>query len=245
MKTNRKQFAEIAAIAAIVIAVIGMVAVSGGETKPDPGKIETVLVCIDSTESTDDVRDKYEVDIEKVVRQTAFHQDHFLAAACGANAIGEVDWPVSKWFRANRSSERFAKQELESQADEVMQGTDEKQGIVDLLEVESKETTPMGEMLAVTAQQCDGEGCQIYYFTDGEWADHLLRVKEGVSDREREAYIETYGQRLGGLDGSTVHFIGVGLKTNIGAVALDEAKEVAAELLEEAGAEMGRWKARL
>jgi hypothetical protein len=168
-----------------------------------------------------------------------------LAAACGANATGEVDWPVGRWFRATHSSDRFAKEELEKQAEIVIEGNDEKEGIVDLLDVDSKETTPMGEMLAVTANQCNGDGCQIYFFTDGEWADRLLRVKGGISGSERKRYIETYLDSLDGLKDSTVNFIGVGIGTEIGAVALGEARLVAMELVEDAGGKMGLWKARL
>lgn len=244
MKTNRKQILKYAVFALIALVVLAVVFLPQEEDPPPPPRMQPILVCIDSTESTDDVRDKYRVDLEKVVRQAAFHQDHLLAAACGANATGEVDWPVGRWFRATYSDD-FANQELGKQADIVIDGNAEKEGIVDLLEVDSKETTPMGEMLAVTARQCDGEGCQIYFFTDGEWADDLLRVKNGVSDEEREQYVDVYADRLEGLEGSTVHFIGVGLGTAIGEVALDEAKSVAKELVEEAGAEMGYWKTRL
>lgn len=246
MKVGKTEWGEILVGVLVAIAVAAIVFLPGSEADPEPPKnSKTILICIDSTVSTDGDRDKYAVDIEKVVRQAAFHQDHLLAAACGANATGEVYWPVGRYFRAGRSNQRFAREELESQADKVIEGDEEKEGILDLLEVESRETTPMGEMLAVTAQQCDGDRCQAYYFTDGEWADHLLQVKEGISEQERERYLDAYGQRLDGLKGSTVNFIGVGLGTSIGAVALDEAKEVAAELLEEAGAEMGRWRARL
>lgn len=244
MKTNRKQLFKYAVFALIGLVVLAIVFLPQEDDKAREPRSQPILVCIDSTESTDDVRDKYQVDLEKVVRQAAFHQDHLLAAACGANATGEVDWPVGRFFRATYS-EDFANQELEKQADIVIDGNEEKEGIVDLLEIDSKETTPMGEMLAVTARQCDGGGCQIYFFTDGEWADDLLRVKDGVSDEERERYVDAYADRLEGLEGSTVHFIGVGLGTVIGEVALDEAKSVAKELVEEAGGEMGYWKTRL
>ena len=245
MKPSRRQMLEIAAFALIAIVVLALVFLPADEPPAETPRSEPILVCIDSTKSTDGVRGKYQIDLEKVVRQAAFHQDHLLAAACGANATGEVDWHVGRWFRASYSSDRFAKEELEDQADTVIDGNEEKEGIVDLLEIDSKETTPMGEMLAVTARQCDGEGCQIYFFTDGEWADDLLRVKDGVSDEERERYVDTYVPRLSDLAGSTVHFIGVGLGTEMGEVRLDEAKSVAKELVEDAGGQMGYWKTRL
>lgn len=237
-------------ILALVLAVIvaGALVVLPDSESPAkrPANSRPVLVCIDSTESTDDVRDEYLADLEKVVRQAALHQDHFLAAACGANATGEVNWSVSRWFRALSSKERTAKEELEYQAEVVIEGNEERKGIVNLLDVESKESTPIGEMLAVTARQCDGKGCVIYFFTDGEWADGLLHIKDKVSDEERRNYLETYdAEKLGGLDGSIVHFYGVGLKTKIGELRLNEAKSIAEELIEESGGEMGDWRARL
>jgi hypothetical protein len=246
MKIGKSEIATTAAVVLALAILAVIVFLPGSEPAAKrPAHSQEVLVCIDSTESTDDVRDKYQVDLEKVARQAAFRQDHLLAAACGANATGEVDWPVGRWFTTTYSSDRFAREELESQAETVIEGNDEKEGIVDLLEIESKETTPIGEMLAVTARQCDGDDCQIYLFTDGEWADHILRVKEGISDTEKKDYIKTYGDKLGGLEGSTVNFIGVGLGTKIGEVALEEAKLVAMELVEGGGGEMGRWKTRL
>jgi len=245
MKVGRQEIAEIAAVVLALAVLAAIVFLPGSEPAAErPAHSQQVLVCIDSTESTDDVRDKYQMDLEKVVRQAAFRQDHLLAAACGANATGEVYWPVGRWFRATYSNDRFAKEELERQAEIVIDGNDEKEGIIDLLDIDSKETTPVGEMLAVTARQCDGDGCQVYFFTDGEWADHLLRVKGGISRSERKRY-RIYADKLGGLDGSTVNFIGVGLGTEIGEVALDEAKSVAGELIEGASGEIGYWKTRL
>lgn len=246
MNVSKTEIGEIAAVALVAIAVAAIVFLPGSEADPKPpANTRTILICIDSTESTDDVRDKYQVDLEKVVQQAAFRQDHLLAAACGPNATGNVDWPVGRWFRTSYSKDSFAKEELEDQADGVINGNDEKEGIVDLLDVVSSETTPFGEMLAVTARQCAGDGCQIYFFTDGEWADHLLRIKGGISEDERSQYVEAYVPRLSGLEGSTVHFVGVGLGTKIGELRLDEARSVSAELVEKAGGEMGYWKARL
>lgn len=246
MKINRERATGAAAIAVALLVMAAIVFLPGTEPAAEPpAHSQEVLICVDSTESTDGVREKYRVDLEKVVHRAALRQDHLLAAACGANATGEVDWPVGRWFRAEYSNPRFAKEELESQGEVVIDGNEEKEGIVDLLEVDSKETTPMGEMLAVMARQCDGAGCQIYFFTDGEWADRLLRVKDGISETERERYLEAYGDKLDGLAGSTVNFIGVGLGTNIGEVELAEAKSVAEELVEEGGGEMGLWRTRL
>jgi hypothetical protein len=247
MKMGKPQIASVA-LAAIVVAAI--VFLPGGSTVADPPQAQPVLVCIDSTVSTDDVRAKYQVDAESIVRQAARNQNHLYAAACGANATGNVDWPVEERFRTTYSSEILSKQELNHQVREVINGPEEdaqEQGIVDLLAVVSKETTPIAEMLAVTARQCEQAGgeCQIYMFTDGEWADGLMRIKDGVSRHERRRYLQVYVPRLRGFAGSTVNFVGVGLGTEVGEVRLDEARSVASELVEQAGGRMGHWTTRL
>ncbi len=232
---------------AVVLALVGLFFLIGLGEDDSKSHAGPVLMCIDSTVSTDDVRDKYKTDADTLVSRAAHKEAHFYAAACGANATGEVDWPVSKWFRGTYSSDALNREQLNHQADEVMEGTLAKEGIADLLEVESHDGTPLGEMLAVTARQCEQAGghCAIYLFTDGEWADGLLHVRDGVSKQDRERYLETYVPRLGGLEGSTVNFVGVGLGTSIGEVSLDEAKTVAQDLVEGAGGKMGFWTTRL
>jgi hypothetical protein len=233
---------------AVVVVVLALLFFLIGRGEGDSsGKAAPVLVCIDSTVSTDDVRGKYAVDLEAVARRAAYRQAHFYAAACGANATGEVDWPVHRKFRSTYTSDALSKEQLEHQADQVIEGTQTREGVSDLLEVVSHDGTPVGEMLAVTARQCEqaGGSCAIYLFTDGEWADGLLRIRDEVSEQERKRYLETYVPRLSGLEGSTVNFVGVGLGTVVGELRLAEAKEIAEELIEEAGGKMGFWTTRL
>ncbi|HEX6455333.1 MAG TPA: hypothetical protein VF009_02295 [Solirubrobacterales bacterium] len=247
---GKTEIAELVGLVFVVGAVLLFLYLSGGEEEAPaaPSDSRPVLVCVDSTLSTDGVREKYESDLEKVVRRSAMRQDTLYAAACGANATGEVDWPIQKTFRKNYSDERFGREELEQQAAEVIEGNGSEEGVVDLLDSRSHEGTPIGEMLAVTARQCaQARGsCEIYVFTDGEWADSLLRIRGGISDTERRNYLREYDRKkLAGLGGSTVNFIGVGLGTEIGELRLDEARELAKELVEQAGGTMGSWSTRL
>lgn len=231
----------------VVVCLLALMFFLIGRGETEPAHAQPTLVCIDSTVSTDDVRDKYEVDLETVVQRAAVHRANFYAAACGANSTGEVNWPVHKRFASDYSSESLAREQLEHQADEVKEGTAHSEGTDDLLDTVSHDGTPLGEMLAVTARQCEQAGgeCAIYLFTDGEWADGLLRIRDGVSERERRRYLEAYEEKLGGLRGSTVNFVGVGLGTVVGEVRLDEARAIAADLIEAAGGEPGFWTARL
>jgi hypothetical protein len=240
---GRPQVITLVAVVAVLLLMFLLISRSKGESHHGP----TTLICIDSTVSTDDVRSKYEVDLGVVVQRAAVHRAQFYAAACGANATGEVNWPVHKRFHDSYSSDALSREQLEHQADDVMEGTADSVGIDDLLEVTSHDGTPLGEMLAVTARQCEqaGGSCAIFLFTDGEWADGLLRVRDGVSEQERREYLAKYKHKLDGLQGSTVNFVGVGLGTKIGELRLAEARSIAGDLIEEASGELGFWTARL
>ena len=110
-----------------------------------------------------------------------------------------MDWPVHKIFAARAIySGELAAQYADSQV----------KGIVPRLERLVKTSspqpgTPLGEMLAVAARQCAAVGgrCLLYVFTDGGWADRLLRVRDGVTATEQRRYVAAYAPRLRGLAG--------------------------------------------
>lgn len=227
---------------ALVAALLGFAEGTKSEGRP-------VIVCIDSTVSTNGVRSSYLPDLRRVVQGAAEHETHFYAAPCGANATGSVDWPVRTKFKSSYSNPAQAAEQAKHQADEVIDGGEKGQeGLRDLLQVRSKlEGTPLGEMLAVLARQCSQAGgdCSVYLFTDGEWADKDLKVSDGIDETERNEYLGAYLSKLTGLAGSTVNFVGVGYGTTIGEVHLAEARELAALLVKEGGGKMGAWTTRL
>lgn len=244
-RKRRNNAIAVAVVGLAVAAVVAIVALPGGE--PEEPSSTPVLICIDSTESTDDVREEYEEGLEKLVRQIVRQQGRILIDTCGDNATGEVDWPIKRRFRLSGPNDYFREGEATQLVKQVIEGTEKQPGIASLLEVTSKETTPIGEMLAAMARQCPHEGgeCDFYMFTDGEWADEILRVKDGVDERERRRYLDTYSDELEGFAGNTVNFIGVGLGTEIPKTSwLGETKEITEELIEAAGGEVGDWAPR-
>lgn len=229
-------------LASIGIGVIGVGLLLGFDNPP--GKPAPVIVCVDSTNSTDAVRTSYLPDLKAVAQSAAEDQTHLYAAACGPNATGTVYWPVDKEFKTTVEYEGIHAREY---GEEQVEKKGLVAGLRRLTETRSKHGgTPLGEMLAVVARQCERAGgdCSIYMFTDGEWADKLITVSDGVTRAERRNYRKTYGRRLSGLAGSQVNFIGVGHGTAMGEVHLDEAEDVAAELIRDAGGEM-TWSTRL
>lgn len=235
------------AVAVAVVVAVAVLAGLGEESPPsDPAP---AIVCIDSTVSTDEVRGSYLPDLEVLARRVAGRQGRFYAAACGANATGSVNWPVRKHFVTKGDyNEDRVREQIANQVKNMIEGSEKREGLEDLIGVSSTlQGTPLGEMLAVAARQCAhvGPDCTIYLFTDGEWADNLLRVRDGVSDSEEEAYLDAYVSRLEGLAGTEVNFVGVGYGTSLGEVHLGEARDVAAALVEGAGGEMGDWTVRL
>lgn len=236
---------------AAIVCVVLVTALLGFANESSPSDAEPVIVCVDSTVSTEGVRTGYLSDLEAVARQAAIRQARLYAAACGANATGTVGWPVERKFESSYEvgSEK-AEEQAGNEAKEVTKGNEakEEKGLEDLVETSStRNGTPLGEMLAVAARQCGQAGgdCIVYLFTDGEWADGELKVSDGVTREERKGFLDTYVPKLTGFAGSEVNFIGVGLGTKIGEVHLNEAREVAAELVQGAGAEMGSWATRL
>lgn len=203
---------------------------------------KTMLVCIDSSASADPVRESYLLDLKKIVFQAAHRRADFFAANCGINATGNVNWPVRKRFDSVLRGEAIARVELYRQAEEVFYS-----GLKKLVETRPQARgVPLGEVLAVMARQCGQEGgnCTMYLFTDGEWSDDSLRVRDGVSDSEQQSYLKAYLPQLRDLAGSQVNFVGVGYGTSMGEMHLAEARQLASELVEGAGGEMGAWTTR-
>lgn len=231
---------------AIVAAVLFFAWLAEDSRPSDPAP---VVVCIDSTVSTDEVRGSYLPDLEVLARQVAARQGRFYAAACGANATGSVNWPVHRHFvTKGKYNEARTDEQVANQVKGVVEGSEKTEGLEDLITTSSTlDGTPLGEMLAVAARQCAhiGLDCTIYLFTDGEWADNLLRVRDGVSAAEEARYLDEYVPRLEGLAGTEVNFVGVGYGTSLGEVHLGEARDVAAALVEGAGGEVGDWTVRL
>lgn len=237
---TRRRLLWFGVIAAGGLAVVVMLGFDNPSREP-----AAVVACVDSTKSTDDVRGTYLPDLESVARSAAEVQAHFYAADCGPNAAGTVRWPVDKQFESTLDyhgvlAKRYANKQVgSSRFAASLQGLTE--------EGSGGQGTPIGEMLGVAARQCNQAGgdCDIYIFTDGEWADGLIKVSDGVSRAEEERYVEAYAPRLGDLAGSQVNFVGVGFGTEMGEIRLGEAEDVAAALVQAAGGRMGIWATRL
>lgn len=228
------------AVAGVTAALVALVALLGIAEDDGPGTTP-VLVCIDSTASTDGVRRSYRPDVMRVAREAADDRALFYLAACGANATGKVNWPVRGRLGGELSGGLGAEQ-VEKELAQVSERFGRLAGATS-----TQGGTPFGEMLAVAARQCEqlGAPCDIYLFTDGEWADGLLRVKDGVSRRERATYLRTYLPQIADLAGTEVNFVGVGFGTAIGEVRLGEARDIAAALVQAATGEMGTWTVSL
>jgi hypothetical protein len=228
-------------IAAVLLSALVLSACGGGDHAQSDAASR--IVCVDSTFSTDAVRARYLPGIEEVAREAANAHAPFYAAACGANATGTVDWPVHKVFasRAIYSGE-LAAQYADSQVKKIIPR------LKRLVETSSPQPgTPLGQMLAVAARQCAavGGGCSVFVFTDGGWADRLLRVRDGVTAAEQRRYVAAYAPRLRGLAGASVYFVGVGFGTSLGEARLHDAQRVATALVQKAGGQVKSWNVRL
>lgn len=232
--------------AELVVATVGLIALLGGgvviatrvDLSPSRG---AVIVCIDSSGSTSAARASYLSDLKNVVLQAALRRQRLYVADCGPNATGEVNWPVQRKFGTDHEAPARTIAYLE--AEEVFN-----RGVRGLVEAAPEARgMSLGEVLGVMALQCGqaGGSCTLYLFTDAEWSDGQIQLRDGLSEAERRNYLKTHLPQLRDLDGSQVNFVGVGLGTSIGGVRLGEAREIASQLVEGAGGEMGAWTARL
>lgn len=233
---------EIAAVAAVLglLAIVAWVVTTIDLGGSPPA---TVIVCVDSSSSTANVRASYTSDLRTVVGQAAEGRARLYADACGANAAGSVNWPVRTNFANIRALGLLGREQARLQAERVIA-----QAIPRLVGPGPESRgLPLGEVLEVMARQCEEAGghCTLYFFTDAEWSDGLLRVRDGIGPGERHEYLSTFEPELQGLDGCEVNFIGVGFGTSMGSVRLAEARELAAKLIEGAGGELGSWATRL
>jgi len=227
------------------IAVVGLVGIgvyAAMSIDLTPSGEPTVIVCVDSGSSTAKVRRSYLSDLKTVVWQAATGQANLYAADCGYNATGTVNWPVQKKFSVQFGG-RWGRQEALRQAERVFA-----RGIGGLVRARSgSRAAPLGEVLSVMARQCEqaGGGCKLFVFTTGEWSDGLLRARDGIGRGERREYLKAYRSQLEGLADSQINFVGVGFGTSMGSVRLDEAHDLAQQLVEDAGGKMGSWTTRL
>jgi hypothetical protein len=230
---------------ALAIAIAGLVTLaltacgSGGHA----GNPSAWIACVDDTISTDGLRTSYLPGLEDIAEDAATEEGQFFASDCGANATGTARWPIHKRFEVEEGFDgELAAEAIESQARHLTPRLEQ------LTTASSTHSgTPLGQMLAVAARQCAAAGghCHLVMFTDGGWADHLLRVKDGVTTAERRRYLTTYAPRLHGLVGASVVFAGVGAGTHLGEPRLGKAKRIATELVERAGGHVVSWNVRL
>lgn len=222
-------FAPAIAIAGLAVFTI-MVANGLGLGSSAP---QAVIVCIDRGKAKAAAKSHYLEDLRSVVHEAAADHARLYADECGANSTGTVDWPVNRTFppRARGLQTRKVDGRLEAMARTPSRS----------------KAAPLGEILVVMARQCHqaGGSCLLYVFSDGEWSDDFLKVRDGVGRGERQRYLRLFLPRIEGLAGSEVDFVGIGLGTSSNGLWISGAREVASQLVEGAGGKMGVFAARL
>jgi len=200
-----------------------------------------VITCVDSTESTKDVRSEYVQDLETSAWDAADHYAPMYGATCGDHPGDSAKWAVELRFK-----DKGYDGELKESYLERLVGEDRPK-LIGLTETGSSRGTPLGEILAVEAAQCENVGghCSIYLLTDGEWADGALIAKGGITDDEQRRFVEKYSSQVEGLSESKVYFGGVGLGTEMTTDEIAEAGEAAEALVVAGGGEVAAWGSSL
>jgi hypothetical protein len=207
-------------------------------------ELTTYVVCVDSTHSTDEVRSDYMPDLVAVAERGVMTGAHLYADACGSNATGTVQWRIDKVLRPRQALTGILKEKSATTRAEKM-----RQEFEAVLAKNSPHAgTPLAKILGVVARECAANSgpCEAFVLTDGVWWDNLLRITDGVTPDEEQAYVERFAPLLDGLKGAKVSFAGVGLGTEvIGEQRLAEAQKVAEALVKAAGGRVVFWDVKL
>lgn len=230
--------------AAALLAALFAVGFTGCFGCGEDAELTTYVVCVDSTHSTDEVRSDYMPDLVAVAERGVLNGAHLYADACGSNATGTVQWRVDKVLRPRQALTGILKEKSAATRAKKM-----RQEFEEVLSRNSPHAgTPLAKILGVVARECAANSgpCEAFILTDAVWWDDLLRVPNGVSSDEEQAYVERFAPLLDGLDGAKVSFAGVGLGTEVvGEQRLAEARDVAEALVEAAGGEVVFWDVKL
>jgi hypothetical protein len=200
-----------------------------------------VIACVDSTKSTEDIRSEYIQDLEASAWDAASHYAPMYGATCGDHPGDSVKWAVELRFKDKDYDGELEESYLERLIRE------DRPELIGLTETGSSRGTPLGEILAVEASQCENVGghCSIYLLTDGEWADGALIANGGIAADEQRRFVEKYSSQVEGLSGSKVYFGGVGLGTGMTTDEIAEAGKAAEALVRAGGGEVAAWGSSL
>jgi hypothetical protein len=201
------------------------------------------LVGVDLTASTDGMRDQYLPGLMAIADLAAEDGARLFTAGLGGDPVQSARWSQVDFSKqGDQGSESLREIRAAGLTD------DYRSYLANLLRFNARTSgTSLGEILAVMAQKCRSEGppCRMWLFTDGAWRDELINVRKGVTLQQLQRYVTHYVPTFaGGLDGAEVLFIGVGLGSDLTAVQLNDARQVAVAVVRAAGGEPG-WRTDL
>jgi hypothetical protein len=233
------------ALALCAAALLATASGCGSAAKTDDSDAYVALVDVSS--STAKARAAYAPDLLKLAGRAADAQAPLYADAFDGDPSARIRWrvrghfddPVPDVYKGNTTlTERYrAKQAhaLDPQLRALLRERADTSG------------SPLGPTLESAAGACEQQRprrCKVYVFTDGVFIGDDFDARKGDAAARRRL-VDRWADRLGGLDGAEVTFVGVGYATRATDGTRKNSRSAAKDLLSAAGARMAGWNVTL
>jgi hypothetical protein len=231
--------------AALAAAATGCAAATAGEKAGSPG--EAYVALVDVSYSTAKARAKYAPDLVALAGRAADARAPLYADAFDGDPAARIRWQVRGAFDAELpqvydGNETLADQFLAKQARELRP---QLEGLLD--ERTSASGSPLGGTLKAAAGACEQHApraCKVFVFTDGVFIGEDFDARKG-GESARRKLVDRWADRLSGLGGAEVTFVGVGYGTRATDGTLERSRLAAEALLTASGATMADWNVAL
>lgn len=253
MRRRRKRRLQAWGLSVGILAalLVGAWIVTSGGSEPPIGPDANVEL-VDITLSTENDRNAYLADMQKVVEHTALGRESIYADAFDGNPRSHVDWRVQRDFATIPSYYKDNPDQIEQYLrNQAAQLTPDLRALVAMRA--RRRGTPLGATLELAGDLCAQQaaarrGCRVFVFTDGEFIGEGIDSRTRIPASAQRAWLHDWTPKLSGLAGATVTFVGVGYGTGPDP-GLDDAHALAAAVIRDVGGNMAPgdagWAVRL
>ena len=216
-------------------------------TAKGPATGDTYVALVDASYSTTRSRPAYREDLEAVALRAAGARGRLYADAFDGDPSARIRWAVQGDFThvpdVYDGNEKLGAAHAHHEAVKLMPRLD------GLLQVQpSRAGTPLGPVLAMIAGVCGQQHdrhCRAYVFTDGLFIGEEFDARRPPSAHARARLAARWADRLAGLNGAEVRFVGVGYGSHAGQRTLENSHKTAQAMVTAAGGRVADWNVRL
>jgi hypothetical protein len=208
---------------------------------------DAYVALVDVSYSTAKARAEYEPDLLKVAGQAADAQAPLYADAFDGDPSARIRWRVRGRFDAPPPDVYKGNKELTKRYRAKQAQTLQPQLKGLLRERAQTSGSPLGPALEAAAGACEQQqprACKVYVFTDGVFIGKDFNARTGDA-AARHRLVAHWADRIRGLDGAEVTFVGVGFGTRATESTRKNSQMAAEDLLSAAGATLAGWNVTL